>query len=326
MDLSIIIVNWNSANDIRKCLSSIHARTWDIVFEVIVVDSASFDGCGEMLEREFPQTRFIQSKKNVGFGRSNNLGSRTATGAYLLFLNPDTEVIDDAVPKMVHSIRSLPQAGCIGCRLLNSDGTLQTSCIQAFPTILSQIFDADCFRSWFPKARIWGMAPLFESTETPASTEVISGACIMMGRNVFETIGGFSDDYFMYAEDADICHKAVKSGFINYYIPTARVTHHGDSSVRKARSNFSEVLAKDSITRYFRKFHGSFYSWTYKVLITGMAFVRLILLTPSRLRFALRGGDVRVRTSWSKWKAILRWGCGLERWTETYNGALLEAR
>src|SRR5271165_2167217 len=111
MDLSIIIVNWNSADYVRKCLGSIYAHTTGIDFETIVVDSGSFDGCAKMIAGEFPQVRFVQSPDNIGFGKANNLAVRHSNGSYLLFLNPDTEVIGSAIVDLLSNAKTLPRAG-----------------------------------------------------------------------------------------------------------------------------------------------------------------------------------------------------------------------
>jgi GT2 family glycosyltransferase len=300
------------------CLTSIFAGTSAIEFEVIVVDSASFDGCADMISKEFPQVLFLQNHDNVGFGRANNIASQIAKGAYLLFLNPDTEVMGSALTVMFNAISLLKNPGCLGCRLLNADRSLQTSCIQTFPTILNQVLDSDYLRRRFPKSKLWGMGPLYETTINPAEVEAISGACIMIRRDIFSDIGGFSADYFMYAEDMDLCYKAFRAGYKNYYLPTVSVIHHGDSSVRKARSNFAVVMSLDSLARYFRKFHGDMYAWGYKTMITEVAFIRLLLLVPSRLRPLAPSRNYLARASWNKWCAVLRWGFGLERWTSAY--------
>ena len=271
-----------------------------------------------MLAREFPQVRFIQSMQNIGFGKANNLGVQAACGDYLLFLNPDTEVVGPAVQTMVHGMRNLARAGCIGCHLLNSDLSLQTSCIQAFPTILGRLLDTDWFRNRFPKAAIWGMAPLFETTESPARVQAISGACIMVKRDVFDAIGGFSAEFFMYSEDTDLCYKAFKMGFANYYLPTASVIHHGDASVGKARSSFAMVMAVNSVMKYFCKHQGRPYAWTYRTAITVAAFCRLILLLPSHVFHSPRHDAGQSHDSWTKWKSVLRWGVGLESWVDRF--------
>ena len=118
MDLSILIVNWNSAHYLRPCLSSVFRQTRGIEFEVIVLDNASYDGSAQILKDEFPSVIFIQSAENLGFTRGNNLAFRYSTGRNVLLLNPDTEILDGAVNKMLVSLESLPGAGAIGCQML----------------------------------------------------------------------------------------------------------------------------------------------------------------------------------------------------------------
>ena len=157
MDLSIIIVNWNSA-DVSARLPRLDLPfRAGIEFEVIVVDNASNDHCEQMLREEFPGVIFVQSGANLGFARANNLGFSHSTGEILLFLNPDTEVSDDSIVRMAHCLRATEGAAAVGARLLNTDGTLQTSCVQSFPTIANQLLDFDFLRRKFPTSR--GHAP-----------------------------------------------------------------------------------------------------------------------------------------------------------------------
>src|SRR5215475_8918812 len=149
-DLSIIIVNWNSKAFVRKCLVSLYANTQKTKFEIVVVDNASYDGCGEMLRAEFPKVHFIQNDKNLGFAAANNLGFESTAGRNILFLNPDTEVIGPAIDTLVEFVDHNPKAGVVGGKLLNTDKSIQTSCIQRFPTILNQVLDADLLRKLFP--------------------------------------------------------------------------------------------------------------------------------------------------------------------------------
>lgn len=165
MDLSVIIVNWNSKDYLRKCLVSVFAETHDIEFEVIVIDSASFDGCGEMLNEQFPKIKFIQSERNLGFAKANNAAFETSTGECILFLNPDTEVVGAAISTLYEQLRKLPDAGLVGAKLLNADGTIQTSCIQSFPTIVNQVLNSESMRARWPKSSLWGMASLFRRVE-----------------------------------------------------------------------------------------------------------------------------------------------------------------
>ncbi len=317
MDVSVIIINWNSKSYVRDCVHSLYKETSGIRFEVIVLDNATRDGCGEMLAAEFPAARYIQSEENLGFARGNNFAAQQATGEMLLFLNPDTEVHGPALSKLHAAIKSRPDAGAVGARLLNSDGTLQTSCIQSFPTIPNQLLDSEFLRGCFPKSRLWGMAALFSDKISLAEAEAISGACIMMRRRVFEEIGGFSVDYFMYSEDIDLCYKARQRNFTNYHVPEAIITHHGDGSVRKAGNDFAIIMSVEALSRFFKKHRGAGYARLYRVGLLTTSIWRLVLLAVLRL------GQFRQRRSahsgsWLKWKAILRWGAGCERWVLKY--------
>lgn len=315
MDLSIIIVNWKSKDYLRKCVASIYAETKGFNFEIVVIDSASFDGSGEMLAQEFPQVRFIQSQENLGFSKANNVAFQASTGEVVLFLNPDTEVVGPAINKLFTALQELPNIGIVGARLLNTDGSLQTSCVQAFPTILNQLLNAEALRRLTPEANLWGMRALFSPEQRPAPVEMISGACMMMRREVFERIGQFSLDYFMYAEDTDLCFKARRLGLTNYYVGTAVVVHHGGGSSQQARSNFANVMVFESNSRFLRKWRGNIYSRCYRLVMGAAALVRfLILVVLSPVLLAVKG-VARWKSACSKWLAIFRWGIGLWRWS-----------
>jgi N-acetylglucosaminyl-diphospho-decaprenol L-rhamnosyltransferase len=284
MDLSIIIINWNSVKYVRECLLSIYLHTKDAEFEVIVVDNASYDGCGEMLAGEFPSVKFIQSEENLGFARGNNLAAMHSSGDVLLFLNPDTEIHGPALTSLYESIRSLPKAGAVGARLLNGNGTVQTSCLQTFPTISNQLLDADLLRRLFPRASVWGMTPLFTDADTPRSIDGISGACLMTRRDIFRKVGGFSEDYFMYYEDMDYCLKVRNEGWNNYFVPSAVVTHYGGkSSGSENYSRFSAEMMAESAWRFFRKQRGPRYAHLFRIALAVKALSRVYLLLSARM-------------------------------------------
>ena len=310
--LSIIIVNWNSKDYLQKCLQSLYATTRSISFEVIVVDGASFDGCGEMLAAAFPEVRFIQSEKNIGFAKANNLGFEQSRGDCVLFLNPDTEIVGEAISVLHGFLGKNSDAGIDGAKLLNTDGGVQTSCIQTFPTILNQLLDAEVLRRALPNLTFWGIAPLFSKTPEPVAVEVISGACLLLTRTNFERIGKFSDDYFLYAEDLDLCYKSNLAGLKNYYVPTAEVIHHGGGSSRQTQNVFSTVMMRESVGRFLKKFRGSFYAAAFRVSVAFGALVRLLLLAvlfPVRL---LQGKTESARDPIRRWTAIFKWAIGRE--------------
>jgi GT2 family glycosyltransferase len=311
MDASIIIVNWNSAGCVKQCLASIYKNTNNLAFEIIVVDNASYDGCKEMLQNEFQNALYVQSEKNVGFAAANNLGFQYASGKSILLLNPDTEIIGNAIYLMYKHLNSLTDAGAIGCKLLNSDLSLQTSCVQAFPSLLTHALDSEMSRRFFPKLKIWGMRPLLINHQAPVEVDVISGACLMAKRDVFEKAGLLSTDYFMYAEDVDLCYKIRQKGYKVYYTDAAAVVHHGGQSTQKTTGNFeSVILLRESTAKFFKKTRGKPYAKLYKISMAMVALVRLTLIFGAGF-FAKSDPANRLQNfSFHKWKLILLWSLG----------------
>jgi N-acetylglucosaminyl-diphospho-decaprenol L-rhamnosyltransferase len=318
LDLSIIIVNWNSAEFVRRCLKSIRQHTNGVTYEIIVVDNASFDGCDRVVLEDDPAVVYIQSNENLGFAKANNRAFEVSKGRSLLFLNPDTEIVGPAVLLMHCALHHWSSAGAVGARLLNADGSLQTSCIQSFPTISNQVLDSEYLRRWCPESSLWGMAPLHRPTGTLAEVEVISGACLMIKRDVFERVGRFSEEYFMYAEDVDLCHKVRGAGLKSYYVPQATVMHFGGNSSRRAPSSFSAVMARESLWRFFRKTRGESYGFAYRCSMFLSALCRLAFLTVSvpieTLCRRQRGWFGSIR----KWWAVLLWSLDAEAQAKRY--------
>jgi len=309
MDLSIVIVNWHSREYLRKCLLSIEANTHAMMYEVIVVDSASFDGCGEMLQQEFPAVRFVQNAYNEGFAAANNSGVAVAVGDRLLFLNPDTELVGPAIDTLWARERDLPDAGVLGARLLNADRSVQTSCIQAFPTVLNQLLDSEFLRARWPKSALWGTAPLHEGLQLPREAEGVSGACMMVSRLAFDQVGGFSEEYFMYAEDMDLSYKVQRAGYRNYFVPDATIIHYGGSSSDKAVSAFAAVMMPEAIWRFIRKTQGRLPAFAYRTAMLISALGRLAMLVVLRL---VSPNQRSLQGSVKKWLAVLRWSLRLD--------------
>lgn len=312
MDLSIIIVNWNSADYLRACLASIYRFVRGIEFEVIVVDNASNDRCEQMLREGFPGVIFVQSGANLGFARANNLGFSHSAGEILLFLNPDTEVSDDSIVKMAHRLRATEGAAAAGARLLNTDGSLQTSCVQSFPTIANQLLDFDFLRRKFPTSRLWGTRSLYRTDNKPAEVDALSGACFMMKRSIFERVGKFTETYFMYSDDLDLSYKIKRAGYRAIYLNDCTVTHHGEKSSEKQDDNFADLWQRESLAQFFRHAHGRVYSATYRVAMACIAALRVglaLCLVP----FGKAGfGNKRPASVVKKWSRIFRWAIGLE--------------
>ena len=297
IDLSIVVVNSNSTAYLLKCLKSIYQHTHEATFEIVVIDNASSDGDIAVVRQQYPNVRVLENEINLGFARANNLGFRVTVGEYVLFLNPDTILLNAALDLMLRRIRTLPSAGAVGCTLLNEDLSIQTSAIQTFPTIFNQMLDLDVLRNRFPACRLWNFAPLLTGGTEPSSVEVISGACMMFKRNTLAQIGLFSEEYFMYAEDLDLCYRAAQAKLVNYYIPQAQIVHYGGkSSVYKS----AVVLKWTSILHYIERFHGYRYKMAFRSVIAASALLRLAVLL---IAVSLSGKDRRH----NRYIAIQKW-------------------
>jgi hypothetical protein len=312
IDLSIIIVNWKSADYLRACLTSVFQHTEGICLEVIVVDNASADGCEAILEKEFPSVRLIALTQNVGFSRANNIGYVLSSGENLLFLNPDTEVIGNALSGMTAWLRSHPRVGAVGARLLNSDGTLQESCVQAFPTILNQMLDSNLLRRRFSTWELWGTHALTDPRRQPIEVDAISGACFMVRRSVFEKVGRFSEGYFMYSEDLELSYKIRQAGYTVVCLTDSEVVHHGGKSSSKQYDSFTDILQRESLAQYFLSTRGRIYSAFYRIAICACALLR-VMIAACLLPLSGQSLDGKSpRAVIHKWRKVLGWSLGFE--------------
>jgi len=274
VDLSVVIVSWNVRELLRRCLqsvvyspqSSVLSRTQDddqgLRTEIIVVDNASSDGSVEMVRAEFPQVRLIANERNLGFTRGNNQGLALSRGRYVLFLNPDTEVVGDALATMVHYMDDHPDVGALGPLLRYPDGSVQSS-RRRFPTLGTALFESTLLELWWPGnpwARRYRMADWPDDVEQ--EVDWVVGACLLARREVLDQVGGFDEGFFMYSEEMDLCRRIKAAGWRVVYLPSAQVIHHeGKSSEQVVPAR--HIHFQTSKVRYFRKYHGS---WAAEVL------------------------------------------------------------
>lgn len=264
-DLSIIIVSWNVADLLRDCLRSIDENRGELDLQVIVVDSASSDDSVAMIQREFPWVDLLACDENVGFPRGNNLGLARANGRYLLLLNPDTVVLDDALSKMMAYMAENPTVGVLGCQLLNADGTVQSS-KRRFPTIITPFFESTWLETIAPKS----IQAAYYAQDLPdnAINEVdwVMGACMLVPRQVVAAVGGLDEAYFMYSEELDWCRRIKDSGWRVVYYPEAQIVHYVGQSSEQAvvarHINFQQAKL-----RYFRKYNGRFFAILLRIFL-----------------------------------------------------------
>jgi GT2 family glycosyltransferase len=254
LDLSIIIVSWNVRELLRCCLASVDAGRGALALEVIVVDAASHDGSAAMVAAEFPWVRLLARSDNVGFPRGNNLGMALANGRYLLLLNPDTEIVGDALTTLVAYLDAQPQVGMVGPQLLNSDGSVQSS-RRRFPSLATAFFESTWLQPYAPPSLL---ADFYVQDVADGETAVVDwlmGACMLTRRTLFEQVGGMDEAYFMYSEELDWCYRIKAAGWQVVYLPTAQVVHHAGKSSEQAVTA-RHVNFQRAKLRYFRKYHG----------------------------------------------------------------------
>ena len=312
MELSIIYVNWNSLDYLRESITSVYEQTHSVSFEIVVVDNASPELGVDSLKERFREIKIVHSDKNLGFAGANNLGFRHSVGEYVLFLNPDTKLVAPSIDLLLGRHKTLPDAGIVGCKLLNTDLTVQLSSIQVYPTILNQAMDAEYLRLRWPECPLWRIAPLFSEEVRLIKVDIIPGACMLLRRTVFENVGLFSEEYFMYAEDLDLNYKVKAAGLTNYYVGETAIIHHGGtSSSRQKVSQWATIMKYRAMVQLFRKTRGRAYAIAYRLTMGIVAVGRLIalaLLSP----FGNNRERESLEYSRDKWKTILKLSAGLQ--------------
>lgn len=230
MDVSIIIVNYKTAQSALATVDSIYRFTQDITFEIIVADNASGDVDCQLLHSD-KRIRVIELPSNLGFGRANNVASQCATGKYLFFLNPDTLLLNNAVKILAKYLDQHAQTGIVGGNLYDAQGQPTHSYHRLQPGILSEL-DFACGQ--FIRKLLYGKNAQFNHTTLPINVAMITGADLMIRRDIFNQIGGFDEQFFMYNEDADLCLRISQIGYQITNIPSAHITHlEGQSSADK---------------------------------------------------------------------------------------------
>lgn len=313
--VSILIVNWNSKDLLRQCLVSIRETCADLAPQVVVVENGSFDGCAELVAAEFPEVDFIQSPDNIGFGPANNLGLASVTGDAVWVLNPDTEVLPGALQTLLEELDAQPDAGIVSPKQLNTDLTLQSS-VHALPRPVRQALDSELLRKALSPYGLWAPPSDFDPSETLA-VEAVPGTAILMRTDVFRSVGGFTPEYFMYAEDMDLCFKILRAGLRIYHVPAAEIVHHGGASSSAQGSTFSAVMTREALHVYMVRNRGALSARTYRLASGVSALGRMALLAP----LAILSGEPRRsmrKAAFSQWRSVLSWSAGREKWAEAY--------
>jgi GT2 family glycosyltransferase len=231
MDLSIFIVSYNTRELTRRCLQSVFEAGVAAEHEIILVDNASADGSADMVEREFPSVKLVRSDVNLGFAAGNNLARRHARGDWLLLLNPDTRVLGDAIDRLLAFSIAHPTAGITGGRTLNDDGTLNPWSCRGRPTRWGLFCQAVGLTTAFRMHRLFDPSSLGSwQRDSVRQVDVVVGCFLMISRALWDRLGGFDEQFFMYGEETDLCLRARSLGYRPTITPDAQIVHHGAAS------------------------------------------------------------------------------------------------
>lgn len=296
LKLSIIIVNYNAKRFLRQCLTSLYTNESNLSFEAIVVDNNSHDGSVSMVRTDFPQTRLVENGGNVGFAKANNIGLEKARGKYTLLLNSDTKVVGDALEKMVLFLDNHPNVAVVTARLVYPDFSDQ-GVARTFPSPIHGLFGRrSLLTRLFPNNKYSQkyLVSHTHTTEKPFEVDWVSGACLMVRKEVLEEVGSLDERFWMYWEDADLCFRIKQKGLKVYCVPEAIVVHYEGKSVTKKTSNRCIIEFNKSAYRYYRKHHirSSFEIMNF-VAIIGLTLRTLALLTANALKVKNNRNEAR---------------------------------
>ncbi len=316
VDVSVCIVNWNTRDLLHNCLASIARHTHGCRVEVIVVDNASADDSVEMVRTGFPDVRVIASRANLGFARGSNLAAEAARGEYVLYLNPDTELVTDAITGLWHFLRANPGHGAAGCRLLNSDGSVQTTCASELPTLRNELASMLFLDRLFPRSRWLAARELaWWDHEDTRDVDCLSGACMMLPRVLVERLGGFDGRVFMYGEDLDLCCRVRATGARVGYVADEVIFHHEGAASAKRGYSFAPLRQRGANYFFLRKNRGLAPAVGYRVAVAVGAVARLAGALLAAPLWVLRGA-ARL-PDWlpfvRRHAELLLWSLGLKR-------------
>ncbi|SHH44130.1 hypothetical protein SAMN02745135_00815 [Caloranaerobacter azorensis DSM 13643] len=277
MDLSIIIVNYNTRELTRQTLQSIYKYNHNLDFEVIVVDNNSSDDSINMIKDEFPQVILIQNKENLGFSKANNIGINKSKGKYILLLNSDTIIQRDTLEIMVDFMETNKEVGAAGCKVVLPDGNLDKACKRSFPTPRNAFYNALKLDKLFPHNKKFGEYNLtYLNEDEMHEVDSLVGAFMMVRREVIEEVGLLDENFFMYGEDIDWCYRIKKSGWKIVYYPKTKIIHYKGGSSKKKNPKIIYEFYR-AMYLFFEKHYKNKYSKLTKYIVYLGIWTKMVL-------------------------------------------------
>jgi GT2 family glycosyltransferase len=247
IDLSVIIVNFNTASLLKECLNSVEEDRGNLKLEILVVDNNSRDQSAEMVKKDFPQVKLLVNSENIGFAQGVNQGLALAKGRYFLLLNPDVKVLPSALKGMIEFMDQNKDAGLAGVQLFNSDGTKQNS-IANFPSISQELLNKSLLKILFPEK----YPSKYREYKSPIEVDSVIGACMIVRPEAVKEAGELDPDYFLFLEETDWCFQMKKMGWKVYHLPQLKVYHKQGQSLLDLKSK-GRIEYYRSYYRFFKK-------------------------------------------------------------------------
>ncbi|MDO8658574.1 MAG: glycosyltransferase family 2 protein [Candidatus Levybacteria bacterium] len=280
IDLSIIIISYNTKNILLDCVGSIKGSIYGVKLniEIIIVDNFSTDGSAEALRREYPDVILIQNKENVGFSKANNIGIKKAKGRYILFLNSDTIVYKKTLETMVEFMDKNEAAGAATCKVIMPDGKLDDASHRGFPTPINSLFYFSGLSKLFPKSkRFAGYNLSYMDLNATHEIDACAGAFMIVRRQAGEKIGWWDEDFFWYGDDLDFCYRLKKAGYKIYYVQEVKILHYkgvsggikdsskhlssADKETKKQAQEARFEAMRIFYNKHYKKLYPNFVTW-----------------------------------------------------------------
>jgi hypothetical protein len=299
MDVSIIVVNWNTRALLLDCLKSIYDTTTCLDIEVIVVDNGSQDGSSKAVKDTFPQVKLIQNSENKGFARANNQALSIAAGRYVLLLNSDAVLTDGSLTGLVTFMDKTPDAGISACQYLNRDGSKQNS-FDNFPTLATELLNKSLLKILFPKKYPSKKKEYYEPMEVDSTI----GACMIVRKEAIKQVGMLDEDYFFFMEETDWCFRMHEAEWKIYHLPHIKVYHlQGQSKEKSPSKAWIEYYRSSYI--FFKKYRSIFSYYTLRITRIFKLTINLLLVLLGV--FITLGLDKRLKRRFRIYSDLLMW-------------------
>lgn len=302
VDLSIIVVSWNTRELLRDCLVSVYRHTSGITFELFVVDNCSSDGSAEMVRTSFPGVILIENNHNAGFSKANNQAIRVSTGKYVGLLNSDTILVEDVFTPLLEYADKHDRIGAIGPKMFYPDGqTIQNSCARNLPNLYFDFCRLSGLSRRFPTWRLFGGEYMsYWDHDSSRSVKSLSGACMVVRRNTINQVGLMDEHQFMFGDEIEWCKRIGDARWDIYYHAKAAIIHYGGESARQAKQACS-IEAEKAQMYFYRKYKGRPYAFLFSLQVF---FFNLSKYAWSKL---FRNKNSRVRDVMNIYRTMYKW-------------------